>query len=190
MNPEEAEGRDYIKEAKDALSRVLGPELTEVMTAITSDPEGDNDYFVTLPEKYDVDLSIEDLMGLVARTANSYHRIARFAGMAKAQHVLAESEYKHKYRMNSVGRNEAERVRAASEATESEREALATVEAIHAMSEKLENIARIKSESTRKVLDKAERMILASVREERGGMNYNHKGSSDSGQPFKNLHIY
>lgn len=157
-----------VVDARNAMAKVLGPELAEIVTAIASDPNGSNDYFVTLPEVYTVDQDITELMALVAKTANSYHRIARFCGMAKAQHTIAEGAYKHKFKTNRVGSNEAERDKNGSEAAKEEWDTLQTVEAIYSMAEKLETIARIKSESARKILDKVQAMNIASHREDRG----------------------
>lgn len=158
-----------VAEARRAMSNILGKELAEIVAAIAADPaDGENDYFVSLPEIYTVDTDVADLMGLVAKTANSYHRIARFCGMAKAQYTLAEGAYKHKFKTHKVGRSEAEREKAGLEAAAEEYEALLTVESIYNMAEKLEGIARIKSESSRKILDKVQAMTMASHREERG----------------------
>lgn len=105
-------------------------------------------------------------MELVALSANSYHRIARLCGMAKASFTMAESKYKYAFRVNSTGRNEAERLKNAAENTKEEYDAMVTIEAIYVMAEKLEAIARIKSESTRKILDKVKNMVVASNRED------------------------
>lgn len=161
-----------IAEAQTALSKILGQELAEIVKAISVDPsDGENDYFVSLPERYTTDSDITELMALVARSANSYHRIARFCGMAKAEYTIAEGTYKHKYKTNRVGKSDAERDKNAAEASAQEWEALLTVEAIYNMAEKLESIARIKSESTRKILDKVQAMTMASHREERGDIS-------------------
>lgn len=162
----------HVAEARAALTKVIGHELAEIVQAIASDPaDEENDYFVFLPERYTVDSDITELMGLVARTANSYHRIARLCGMARAERDLAEGVYKHKYKVNRVGKSDAERDKSAAEATAQEWETLLTVEAIYNMAEKLETIARIKSESTRKILDKVQAMSFASNREERGDIS-------------------
>ncbi len=148
--------------------KILGSELAEIITAIATDPAVTSDYFVELPERYTVDQDITELMGLVARSANSYHRVARLCGMAKAQYTLAEGAYKHKVKLNRTGKSDAERDKNAAEASKEELDVLLTVEAIYNMAEKLESIARIKSESSRKILDKVQAMTIASHREERG----------------------
>lgn len=160
-----------VLEARNAMAKILGSELAEIINAIAADPKSKNDYFVDLPEIYTVDQDITELMALVAKTANSYHRIARFCGMAKAQYTVAEGAYKHKFKTNRVGNNEAEREKNGAEAAKEEWETLQTVEAIYSMAEKLEGIARIKSESARKILDKVQAMNIASHREERGDIS-------------------
>jgi hypothetical protein len=110
-------------------------------------------------------------MALVAKTANSYHRIARFCGMAKAEYTIAEGAYKHKLKTNMVGANKEEREKNAAIAAREEWDTLLTVEAIYTMAEKLESIARIKSESSRKILDKVQAMTIASNREDRGDIS-------------------
>jgi len=161
-----------IAEARSSLSAMLGAELAEIITAISANPdENSNDYFISLPERYTVDLDVGELMGMVARSANSYHRIARLCGMAKAEHTIAEGRYKNRYKSNRVGKSDAERDMNASAATTEELENLLVIEAIYNMAEKLESIARIKSESSRKILDKVQAMQIASSREDRGDIN-------------------
>lgn len=160
-----------VVEARNAMMKVLGTELAEIITAIATDPKVSSDYFVDLPDVYTVDQDITELMGLVAQSANSYHRIARLCGMAKAHLTIAEGAYKHKYKLNRVGKSDAERDKNASEAAQEELDTLLTVEAIYNMAEKLEGIARNKSESSRKILDKVQAMTIASHREERGDIS-------------------
>jgi hypothetical protein len=105
---------------------------------------------------------------LVARTSNVYGRIARFAGMARAQYKLIEGSYKRVYKANRVGKNEAEREANALGAAESEYTALVTAESIVNLAESMESAARIASESARKLIDKVQSMQIATAREEKG----------------------
>jgi hypothetical protein len=111
------------------------------------------------------------MASLVARTSNVYGRVARLAGMARAQYKLIEGSYKKVYKANRVGKNEAEREANALEAAESEYTALITAEAIVSLAESMELAARIASESSRKLIDKIQSMQVASVREEKGYFN-------------------
>jgi hypothetical protein len=88
--------------------------------------------------------------------------------MARAQYKLIEGRYKKVYKANRVGKNEAEREANALEAADSEYMALVTSEAIVNLAESMESAARISSESTRKLLDKAQSMQIASSRESKG----------------------
>jgi hypothetical protein len=108
------------------------------------------------------------MASLVARTSNVYGRVARLAGMARAQYKLIEGSYKKVYKANRVGKNEAEREANALEAAESEYTALITAEAIVNLAESMELAARIASESARKLIDKIQSMQVASAREEKG----------------------
>ena len=148
---------------------LLGPELAEIITAISTPPGPDNPYIVQLPEIYTVDLDVTDLMSLVARSANSYYRIARFAGLAKSHVTRAESAYKHKLRTSyGPGSNKESRDAAAALAAREEWETYVTVQSVYDMAQSLEGIARVVSESARKLLDKVQAMSIATSREQRG----------------------
>ena len=77
----------------------LGPQLKEVIDAY-SNAENNYKYFIEIPETDIVDLGIEKIASLVARTSNVYGRAARFAGMSRAQYKILEGRYKKVYKSN------------------------------------------------------------------------------------------
>lgn len=156
-----------LQKMNELLKDFIGPQIGEIISAYTS---GDTDslYFITIPDVDTLDLGIHEMASLVARTSNVYGRVARLAGMARAQYKLIEGSYKKVYKANRVGKNEAEREANALEAAESEYTALITAEAIVHLAESMEIGARIASESARKLIDKIQAIQVASAREEKG----------------------
>lgn len=159
---------DHLAAAQEALERFLGPELAQITEAIAQRQSGDHPFLITLPDAYTIDLALEDIASLVARTANAYGRAARFAGMARAEAKLAKGRYERKYKRARRGSNQNERDAAAMEAATPEHVALATAEAVAELAEALENGARVASESIRKIFDKAQSMQIAQLRESKG----------------------
>ena len=157
-----------IQEAEKLLGELLGPELAEIIKGISADPGSVHSFIIDLPESTIIDYTIEDLMSLVARTSNMLARVARHAGMARAEAKIAEAAYKRKYKANKVGKNEAEREANAIEATEHESAALNLIEAVVSLVESAEMHGRIASESARKLLDKAATINMAERRESAG----------------------
>lgn len=156
-----------IEKLQQMLQEFLGPQLKEIIDAY-NDTNNQYKYFIEIPETDVVDLGIENIASMVAKSSNVYGRAARFAGIARAQYKILEGKYKRVYKSNRVGKNEAEREAAAMEAAEEEYFALVTCEAIVNLAEAMESAARIASESTRKLMDKIQSMQVASVREEKG----------------------
>lgn len=156
-----------IEKLQELLSEFLNPQIQEVINSYVGNGPS-NPYFVEIPEEDVIDLGLDKLASLVARTSNVYGRAARFAGMARANYKIIEGKYKKVYKSSRVGKNEAEREAAAMEAAETEYSALVTCEAIVNLAESLENSARIASESARKLMDKVQSMQVASVRESKG----------------------
>lgn len=156
-----------IEKLQELLSEFLNPQIQEVINSYVA-KGSDNAYFVEIPEEDVIDLGLDKLASLVARTSNVYGRAARFAGMARANYKIIEGKYKKVYKSSRVGKNEAEREAAAMEAAETEYSALITCEAIVNLAESLENSARIASESARKLMDKVQSMQVASAREAKG----------------------
>jgi hypothetical protein len=154
----------------ELLKDFIGPQIEEIISAYTTDSTNSL-YFVSIPDVDTLDLGIHEMASLVARTSNVYGRVARLAGMARAQYKLIEGSYKKVYKANRVGKNEAEREANALEAAENEYTALITAEAIVSLAESMELAARIASESSRKLIDKIQSMQVASVREEKGYFN-------------------
>jgi hypothetical protein len=149
------------------LSDFLNPQLEELVLTF-SDPIALEKYYVEIPDTNYIDLTLNDLGSLVARSSNVYGRAARFAGIARAQYKLLEAQYKRVYKANRIGKNEAEREAAAAAAANNQYTALAAVEAIVQLAESMELAARISSESSRKLMDKVQTMQIASSREEKG----------------------
>ena len=150
-----------------SLSRFLDPQLKEIIEVFSTSSDMGK-YFIEIPDSNYIDLTINDLASLVARSSNVYGRAARFAGIARAQYKLLEAQYKRVYKANRVGKNEAEREAAAITAADKEYMALMTVEAVVELAESMESAARISSESARKLMDKVQSMQIATAREDKG----------------------
>ena len=151
----------------NSLFNFLNPQLQEIVNAFSKSEDLDK-YFIEIPDANYVDLTINDLASLVARSSNVYGRSARFAGIARAQYKLLEARYKRVYKANRVGKNEAEREAAAITAAEKEYMALTAVESVVQLAESMEAAARISSESSRKLIDKVQNMQIATSREDKG----------------------
>ena len=164
------EHKNPILRAEEILIDILGPELDQIISLITSDPGSAGSSFIEMPTSNDVDLTVEDLMSLVARTSNNYGRIARFAGIARAHYKLAEGRYKRKYKtaLGGSAKNAQEREANAIAAAEKEFIEMSILEAVIELAEAQEVAARIASESSRKLLDKVQAIQIASSREEKG----------------------
>lgn len=156
-----------MEKLQELLQNFLGPQLKEVIDAYAA-VEKSSKYFVEIPEVDIIDLGIDTIASLVARTSNVYGRAARFAGMARAQYKIIEGNYKRVYKSNRIGKNEAEREASAMEAAESQYTEMITCEAIVSLAEAMETSARIASESARKLMDKMQSMQVAAFREEKG----------------------
>lgn len=157
------------KEVEAYLNEVLGPETDEIVTAITSEPGTKASYFITIPDASTIDLHVDDLASLVARTSNIYGRAARFAGMARAKYKLAEARYKYKFKTTrSTGKNDVEREAERMEAAQEEYMALSVAEAKVQLAESMENAARVASETARKLYDKAKTVNVAYAAESKG----------------------
>ena len=150
-----------------SLSKFLDPQLKEIIEVFSTSSDMGK-YFIEIPDSNYIDLTINDLASLVARSSNVYGRAARFAGIARAQYKLLEAQYKRVYKANRVGKNEAEREAAAITAADKEYMALMTVEAVVELAESMESAARISSESARKLMDKVQSMQIATAREDKG----------------------
>lgn len=146
-------------------------EISEMVEAISSPAGSDKSFFIEIPDANSVDLHVDDLASLVARTSNTYGRAARFAGKAKAVCKVAEGRYKHKFKISRKGRNEAEREQAGMEAAQDEYLTLTMAEALVELAESMESAARIASESARKLYDKVSNINTAYNREMKSNVN-------------------
>lgn len=162
--------KESVKEILSVLSSFLEPQLKEVVSSL-SDENSVQKYYVEIPDANYVDLTVEDLASLVARSSNVYGRAARFAGIARAQYKLLEAQYKRVYKANRIGKNEAEREANAINAAQDQYTALTAIEAIVQIAESMETAARISSESARKLMDKVQSMNVASARQDKGFFN-------------------
>ena len=161
---------NHLNNTKDFFEKIaslVAPQLNELINAISSQEEL-NKYYIEIPDPNYVDLTMNDIASLVARSSNVYGRAARFAGIARSQYKLLEAQFKRVYKANRVGKNEAEREAAAAAAADAEYMALAAVEAVVQLAESMELAARISSESARKLMDKMQAMQIATAREEKG----------------------
>lgn len=155
-----------ILAAEEALTQLLDHELQEIITSITSGfGEANNPYTIQLPENYTVDLPLEELASLVARTANSYGRAARAAGIARAQAKLAKGRFEKNYKRNRVGKNDSEREATAMTACADDHTVWTMAEAIAAVADGIESGSRVASESIRKIYGSAEAQYRANARE-------------------------
>lgn len=96
-----------IEKLQELLSEFLNPQIQEVINSYVGNGSN-NPYFVEIPEEDVIDLGLDKLASLVARTSNVYGRAARFAGMARANYKIIEGKYKKVYKSSRVGKNEAE----------------------------------------------------------------------------------
>lgn len=159
--------KESVNQILSVMSGFLEPQLKEVINSIASG-ESIKKYYIEIPDANAVDLTVEDLASLVARSSNVYGRAARFAGIARAQYKLLEGQYKRVYKANRVGKNESEREANAIAAADAEHMALVAMEAVVELAESMESSARISSESARKLMDKVQSMQVASLRQEKG----------------------
>lgn len=160
---------DKILELEESLYNILGPELSRITDAIMVEPGSKNPFLVELPTAYTIDLPIEELASLVARTSNSLQVISRLAAMARAEVKIAKGRYERKFKASrAVGNNDKERDAYAIIACTDEHTALCSAEALAELAEGLEVGARVASESARKILDTAKNMQVAAQRETHG----------------------
>lgn len=155
---------------EEELYQSLIPEVREILEVVSAKNET---HLVLLPDPNEVDSPLEELASLVARTSNAYGRMARFAGMAKAEAKLAKGRFDRKYKRSKSGNNEAQREKVAMEACEEEHVAMTVAEAISDMADQMEHAARVASESARKMYDKATAMNYAQRREDHGTFQNN-----------------
>ena len=73
--------KESVNEILSVMSNFLEPQLKEVITSIANG-ESIKKYYIEIPDANSVDLTVEDLASLVARSSNVYGRAARFAGIA------------------------------------------------------------------------------------------------------------
>lgn len=162
---------ERVHAAEQRLAELIGPQLAEVTEAILERPEK-NPYFVQLPDTDVIDLPIEVIAGLVARSSNNFARVARFAGIARAEAKLARGRYERKFKRLRGGglgaTNDKAREAAAMTECQTEHIAMTNADAVAEIADALEAAARIASESSRKLLDKSEAMLMGNVREQRG----------------------
>lgn len=148
----------------------MGPNMQDV-EAIIADIQKEvsqRKYQIELPDATSVDLPLEELRSLVARSSNAYGRIARFAGIARAQAKIAKGRYERKHKQERKGNNDAERQANAMAACEEEHIAMTIAESVADFADSMEHAARIASESARKIYDKVTAMYVAQGREEKG----------------------
>lgn len=156
------------QEIEQLLRELIEPQLAQLLSLFRDSPDG-NPFFVHIPDLDTVDIPIENIASLVARTSNSYASAARFAGIARAQVKLAKGRYERTYKKNRAkGKNDDERQANAMEMAEADHSSMITAEAIAEVAEAYESAARIASESIRKIFDKAGSMVMGQIREAHG----------------------
>lgn len=153
------------------LEEIIGPELTQIVDLISTDPSAKGSYFVEIPEPDSVDLTTDNLASLVARTSNMYGRIARFCGMARAMMKIHEASYKRAYKRalgNAPGSNKESRESYAAEHAAEAEIPYSLYRSMVELAESMEDSCRIASESARKIFDKHQAMQTAQNRESAG----------------------
>ena len=142
--------REYIYSLERNLSQLLGSQLRELVTAIVEEPHARNQYLLEIPDVDTIDLPLDNLAALVAKSSNNYARVARFAGMARAEAKLAKGRYERKFkRLRTQGKNDKEREANALQECVDEHTAMVNAEAVAEIADSLESAARIASESSR-----------------------------------------
>lgn len=159
-----------LSQAEIALGRLLNREMGEIIKILSmTKTEGtSNPYLISIPVSEDVDLTMEEILSLVARTSNAYSRLSRLTGMAKANAKIAKGRYDRAHKSNRRGKNEAEREKNAIEASAAEHQQLVMAEALVDLANGYENAARLASESIRKIATSVQHMNIADGRQERG----------------------
>jgi pyruvate formate-lyase activating enzyme-like uncharacterized protein len=149
----QAEKKAKADQFLEVLEAILRPEIRQIIEA-ASTGFSNGEYVIEVPDANQVDLTIEEMASVVARTSNAYSKIARLSGMAKAQQKISEARFKRLYKVSKTGRNDDEREASAMEASSAEFSDLAVVEATVEIADALERAARVASESSRKIYDR------------------------------------
>jgi hypothetical protein len=156
--------------SRDKLRRILSgslnEELEEIITLVTSKPGDISSFYVPLPDPSIMDADPQEIATLVARTSNMYSRVARFAGIARAEYKIAEANYKRAFKrgLSNAGKNTQEREAKAMEMASEEQEYMSLVDSVVQLVESAENASRIASESSRKLYDKVQAVRMGEVR--------------------------
>lgn len=159
---------ELMHDTEALFSHVLGPELAELVWHIRRDPGSVKDYVVPIPEANSVDFNVEEMQSIVARASNYFARMARHHGVATSLHVVAEMEYKRKFKSALIGNNKEAREANAIEAAGDEALCLSIITAAVKITEDMKEANRIASETARKLLGSMESMYTAANREEKG----------------------
>lgn len=154
----------------ETISRAVASEIANIASIITESGTPGNQWIVVIPEPSSMDRAPEELASLVARTSNAYARLARLAGLAKANQKIAQGAYNRKFKQSKVGANEAQRQANALSAAKEEHDQMLAAEALYAVAEALENGARVASESARKLYDKYSNMFEGERRSDYGSI--------------------
>jgi len=157
-----------IQQAQDFFGTILDPQLAEIMESISTYGQPGNLYTIELPEDNTVDLPLGELLSLVARSANTYGRVARAAGLARAEAKRRKGAFESKYKRSKIGKNETEREQVAMLACAGEHAAWVFADSFAEVVEGIEAAARVASESIRKILGAAENQQRAYNREGKG----------------------
>lgn len=153
----------------DTIIKHLSSELGSIIRWISKEVGESGSPFLQLPDPTQVDVTLEEMAAWVVRTSNAYGKVARMAGIARAELKLAERSYKKAWRKalaNAANaKNQAQREAAATDASEKEADRLAVAESMVAIVEQIESSLRLSSESARKIYDKMNVMSVADSRQ-------------------------
>lgn len=163
--------KDKLLKAEAGLLRLLGPNMQDLdkILADVQKEVSERRYQIELPDANTIDMPVEELRSLVARSSNAYGRIARFAGIARAEAKIAKGRYDRKRKgYTPEGKNEAERQANTMQHCEEEHIAMTIADSIADFADSMEHAARVSSESARKMYDKVVAMYVAQGREDKG----------------------
>lgn len=149
--------------------QVLDLEIKALLKAALAPSDSTSSLLVEIPTSDKIDLSVQDLADLVARTSNNYQRACRFAGFARAEMKIAEQKYKTTFKRGlKTGTNRETREANAAEISADAGDKMAQLQALVELAEYQENACRNASETARKLFDKVKEIEIGQKREDVG----------------------
>ncbi len=150
-----------LSEIYDLIGGLLDSEQERVFKRLKE--LGDDDTTFTILPTNVSELTIDDVVRLVAIASNKHGVASIFAGMARGRADAAEQIYKQKFRQSSgLGSNAAEREANAAAASSKESEDFTLAKLVQRVAEGIESANRVASESARKM----ENLVVQKTRAE------------------------